>query len=91
MGDIKFPPKRTKTMTKRQRREHKAAQMTIAANSKRNQRIVSRPRPIIEEAQPVNAVRIESNESVQARMQDEVNNWIDASISHARMQTQQKV
>ena len=78
-------------MTKRQRREHKAAQMTIAANIKRNPRIVTRARPIVEEVQPVNAVRIESDEAVQARMQDEVNSWIDASINHARMQTQQKV
>ena len=41
--------------------------------------------------EPVNAVRVQSDKEVSARMTQERNDWIDASINHARIQTQRKV
>ena len=43
------------------------------------------------QGEPVNAVRIQSNKEVSERMTQERNDWINASIDHARIQTQQKV
>ena len=89
-------------MTKRQRREHREAAATQAANERQNasRKIQEQVIPFgvdfhkedeIAQVEPVNAVRVQSDKEVSIRMTQERNDWINASIDHARIQTQQKV
>ena len=88
-------------------RQIKEAAATEAANAKRrmvrqfdsnyiqgygvNNIATPRPAPKQEQGEPTNAVRIQSNKEVSERMTQERNDWINASIDHARIQTQRKV